>query len=537
MSDLVTGLANHLWQASCWPAWRQFRRAAVRLEQVQRSALRDCLVASRDTEYGQRHRFGAISSVESFQEKVPVTSYEDYLEYVEAIGDGQPNVLTADPVVMFEVTSGSTAASKLIPVTRSLRSEFQRAIGSWITISPLTTGARSTSCGIPIGFEEDSAYLGRWAKALVDAALAVPNEVKYCDDVATFRYLTLLFLLRQPGLRLVSVWNPTFLSLLIDPLEQWWESLIHDLATGDLSPPGLLDPLIGEALGRRLLADPRRADALSSMEPGDCEAIWPHLGLVSCWMDAAAAPYAQALQKRLPGVFFQAKGLMSTEAFVSFPLLGVEGSVLAVTSHFYEFLPVDADTLNPTSVQPKLAHQLEIDGTYTVLVTTGGGLYRYDLRDVVQVVGHYGQAPCLRFLGKADKVSDWFGEKLDERFVGGVLAELFEECGLAPVFAMLAPDDGQETPRYTLYLELTTGSMSAGHQSDLCRRLDQKLRRSFHYDYCRRLGQLAGAGVFRIDQGAVEAYLRACHERGRRLGDVKPPMLEMTTGWGSVFSG
>jgi len=184
MSDRVTGLANHLWQASCWPAWRQFRRAAVRLEQVQRAALRDCLVASRDTEYGQRHGFGAISSVESFQEKVPVTSYEDYLEYVEAIGDGQPNVLTADPVVMFEVTSGSTAASKLIPVTRSLRSEFQRAIGSWITdlfghmpelkggpaywsISPLTTGARSTSCGIPIGFEEDSAYLGRWAKALV----------------------------------------------------------------------------------------------------------------------------------------------------------------------------------------------------------------------------------------------------------------------------------------------------------------------------------------------------------------------------------
>jgi len=534
------------------PAWYQFRRAVVNLEQVQRRILRNYLIANQNTDYGRRFDFASITSVESFQENVPITTYEDYLEFIDAIGEGQSGVLTAEPVMMFEVTSGSTSASKLIPYTQSLRSEFQRAIAAWIanlfrhkpdlkngpaywSITPLIEGRKTTPGGIPIGFEEDSAYLGLWDKRLVDAALAVPNVVKNAQYVDTFRYITLLFLLRQPTLRLVSIWNPTYLSLLLAPLSKWWPALIKDIANGTLSPPGSLDTDFRQTLLQRLSPDPYRATILASIQPDDYQAIWPHLSLISCWMDGSAESYAQALRTRFPNVFFQAKGLIATEALVSFPMVGVRGSVLAAGSHFLEFLPVDSQTFSPSSMQPKLAHQLEEGQTYTVVVTTGGGLYRYDLRDVVQVIGHLAQAPCLQFLGKGDKVSDWFGEKLDERFVADVLDDLFREHELAPVFATLAPDDSQKGFHYTLYLELPNQRAMDG-LADLALNLDQELRRNFHYDYCRRLGQLAEPEMFWIDQGGMEAYLHACQAQGQRLGDIKPSLLQKTIGWSSWFS-
>ena len=552
MRGLLPLFANNLWQAFCMRAWYQFRRAVVKVEQVQRRILRNYLIANQNTDYGRRFNFASITSVESFQKKVPITTYEDYLGLIEAIGEGQPKVLTADPVMMLEVTSGSTSPSKLIPYTQSLRSEFQRAIAAWIvnlfrhnpdlkkgpaywSITPLIEGRKTTPGGIPIGFEEDSAYLGLWGKRLVDAALAVPNDVKDLQDVRTFRYITLLFLLRQPTLRLISIWNPTFLSLLLAPLSKWWRALIKDIANGTLSPPSSLDSDLRQALLRRLPPDPHRASILASIQPDDCQAIWPHLSLISCWMDGPAAPYAEALRTKFPNIFFQGKGLIVTEAFVSFPMIGVRGSVLAATSHFFEFLPVDAQTLSPSSMQPRLAHQLEKGQAYSVVVTTGGGLYRYNLHDVVKVVNHFAQAPCLQFLGKGDKVSDWFGEKLHEQFVANVLEDLFCEHGLSPIFAMLAPDDNQKDFHYTLYLELPSNQRARDGLADLALNLDQKLRRNFHYDYCRKLGQLADLEIFWIDQGAMEAYLHACQVQGQRLGDIKPSPLQKTTGWGNYF--
>ena len=553
MIGMGSRLANNLWQVSCMPAWYQFRRAVVNLEQVQRRILRNYLIANQNTDYGRRFDFASITSVESFQENVPITTYEDYLELIDAIGKGQPNVLTAEPVTMFEVTSGSTSASKLIPYTQSLRSEFQRAIAAWIvnlfrhkpdlkngpaywSITPLIEGRKTTPGGIPIGFEEDSAYLGLWGKRLVDAALAVPNVVKNAQYVDTFRYITLLFLLRQPTLRLISIWNPTYLSLLLAPLSKWWLALIKDIANGTLSPPGSLDTDLRQTLLQRLSPDPCRATILASIQPDDYQAIWLHLSLISCWMDGSAASYAEALQTRFPNVFFQGKGLIATEAFVSFPMIGVRGSVLAATSHFFEFLPVDSRTLSPASRQPKLAHQLEKGQAYSVVVTTGGGLYRYNLHDVVKVVGHFAQAPRLQFLGRGDKVSDWFGEKLNEQFVANVLDDLLCEHELTPVFAMLAPDDSQKDFHYALYLELPSGQRARDGLADLALNLDQKLRRNFHYDYCRKLGQLAEPEIFWIEQGAMEAYLHACQAQGQRLGDIKPPSLQKTTGWSSCFS-
>lgn len=554
MKELPAFSANTLWQASCLPAWLQFRRALSGVERVQRRLLKHYLAANQDTGYGRRFGFASIRSPAAFQQRLPLTTYEDYAGYIEAIAEGQTNILTSAPVVMFEVTSGSTSPSKLIPYTPTLRAEFQRAIAAWIvdlfrhhpdlkqglafwSLTPLVEGRKTTPGGIPIGFEEDSAYLGRWSKSLVDAVMAVPNELKHTQDMDTFRYLTLLFLLRQPGLRLISIWHPTFMSLLLAPLSECWSALLRDIAHGTLSPPGHLAPELEEVLLQHLTADPRRAGNLGRLGPDDCRALWPHLSLISCWLDGQAGSYAEPLRLQFPGVTLQGKGLLATEAFVSLPWIDAGESVLAITSHFFEFLPVDPLTFQPVSDKPRLAHDLETGQCYSVIVTTGGGLYRYCLHDVIRVVAHHGQAPCLRFLGRGDRVSDQFGEKLSEQFVSQVLADLFEDWRMEPTFAMLAPDHSAEGIRYTLYLELPFPQGAGDNLAQLALSLDQRLRESFHYDYCRRLGQLAAPAVFRIQQGALPAYLRACQVRGQRLGDIKVPSLQNSANWSDIFAG
>ncbi|NJN81644.1 MAG: GH3 auxin-responsive promoter family protein, partial [Caldilineaceae bacterium] len=152
--------------------------------------------------------------------------------------------------------------------------------------------------------------------------------------------------------------------------------------------------------------------------------------LISCWADANAASFAVELGARFPQARIQAKGLIATEAFVSLPVDGEAGASLAIRSHFFEFLPlldagVDTDS-------PQLAHQLETGARYEVVVTTGGGLYRYRLFDAVEVVGRRRQTPLLRFLGKTNLISDHFGEKLDERQVRQAVAGLLTGRASAP---------------------------------------------------------------------------------------------------------
>src|SRR6185369_13783958 len=115
---------------------------------------------------------------------------EDVAPWVERIAQGEPGVLTRSPVRTLEPTSGSSAAAKLVPYTAELQSEIRRAVAPWIvdlygrrpclalgraywSITPLALDEERPAGPVPVGFEEDSQYLGGLWSRLVDATLAV----------------------------------------------------------------------------------------------------------------------------------------------------------------------------------------------------------------------------------------------------------------------------------------------------------------------------------------------------------------------------
>lgn len=365
-----------------------------------------------------------------------------------------------EPVERWETTSGSSGAKKRIPYTRTLRRQFDRAIAPWIVSlfrSEPRAFAGEAYWSISPGAESDEEILGPVQRRLVRAVQAVPPTVRLTHE--NFREETLRHLTLCRTLSLISVWHPSFLDLLVGNL--------------------------------------------------DTRKTWPHLRVISCWADANAAAPAAALAKKFPHAKIQPKGLLSTEGFVSIPYDGA--NVLAYRSHFYEFR--DGDGV-------RLAHELETGRRYDVILTTGGGLRRYDTEDVVEVIGYRGQAPVLKFIGRASHVSDHFGEKLNEIFVRERLERALR--GVPHRFAMLACD----RDAYVLYLESDANIDVTA--------LDHTLREAHHYDLARRLGQLAPLRLMRVRNGA-ETYLRV-KSAAQTLGDIKIPALDREQGWSERFA-
>lgn len=478
--------------------------SSCNIRQVQERYLLDLLERNSDTVYGRKHGFGRIKSYEDFAEKVPLTVYEDYEDYISAMANGESDVLTAEKVRLFELTSGSSGGKKMIPYTQSLKNEFQRGIKPWLydiytsidgasegksywSITPVTAGKTFTKAGIPVGFEEDAEYFGFIEQAIMRKLFAVDGSVKFSDDMQDFYFRTASQLLDCKQLTLISVWNPTFLTILCDFIRSNSVRLAEKLP------------------------EEKREVFLKAAEENRFDRIFPQLKIISCWADGSAADYVGEIRRRFPDVFIQPKGLLATECFTSFPLCGETGSRLSIYSHFFEFRNLSDGAI-------VTADKLE-KGEYEVIVTTGGGFYRYCIGDIVEVMEVFPDAPPLiRFLRRNGISSDLFGEKLTEDFVRGVCTSLTDE----QVFCLLAPKGN----RYCLY------TASRKITDDM---LDNALRESYHYNYCRQLGQLEKAEVTVVCGNPADAYIKRLSDEGMRIGDIKPAFLSTKGGWESYF--
>ena len=525
--ELVAAIANSLWTGWNSMGLLRFRSALMNPERAQLELLRAHVAQNERTKFGGAHRFSEIKTYSEFVARVPVMDYDQFELWITEIRRGEKNVLTNDPVTRLVPTSGSTAGRKLIPFTTSLQTQFNAAISAWVgnlylqnpqitlgpaywSITPAVQMAQGESA-VPIGFTDDASYLGGARRKLINAVMAVPGELQHVTETETFQYLTLLTLLRSRELRLISVWHPSFLSLLLDLLPGWWDELLHDIERGRSRRAQNLAPELQKLFATAPMA--RRAKELRQIGHADPTAIWPHLKLISSWGDAYATQPMNELKRRFASTTFQPKGLLATEAFVTIPFGGLHP--VAIRSHFFEFLGDDGNTYR--------AHELRKGAAYEVVVTTAGGLCRYRLRDIVEVNGFLGRTPSLRFLGRAGDISDRAGEKLSATFVARSIDTLMSELRLNWRFTLLAPEVEGSSCRYILFFE-------GDDCADAAQKLDTLLRENPHYAWCRDIGQLQPLKTHRV-VNAYEKFTNRQLKAGKRLGDIKPSVLSSETDW------
>ena len=539
MVSFLPLLANLTMAAGSLAARARFERALRDPRGAQSRILQRIMRANVTSQYGRLHRFDRVNNARDFADRVPLVDYDAIAPWIDRAAAGEPAVLTAAPLRFMEPTGGSSGLHKLVPYTAALQDEFSAATVPWLSdlvmrhpavargraywsITPPGRREARTAGGIPIGMGDDADYFPAPFRALIRESLAVPGLVSVAPDVATCRYLTLLALLAAPDLAFISIWNPSFLTLLTDALDDEWVSLLDDLERGLRG--ARVAPALAARVERAMPARPGIARTLrrrfGNRPPDDLGQLWRRLAVISCWTDAGAARALGGMRRRFPAVAVQGKGLLATEGVVSIPF-GAGAPVAGVASHYLEFL-------DPRDGRACRVDDLDVGGSYEVALTTSGGLYRYRLRDLVRIEGRLHRTPRLIFIGRADRASDMAGEKLTAPLVEHALGAAVRTTGVHAGFAMLAPA-WTPVPHYRLYVEAP-----APDADGLALALDRELRGAHHYALCRSLGQLGPIRAVSV-RGGERIYERACAERGQRAGSVKPPTLEPTPGWERYF--
>ncbi len=524
----ATRTAHGILQLALAPGNRRFQASQKELERIQRERLAGILrqvsaVRDQHALWHGRWRW------EDFARTEPVTDYSHWREKVTNQMKTGRLRLGQSPVQRYQPTSGSSAAIKWIPYTRQFLQELDGAISPWFhdlyRQFPGTSRGRQywSLSWLPSSMRQqgdhqlnnDSQLLSFGKRLLMGRTQAVPEAVALAPTSEDAMFATAAWLAATDDLVTISVWSPTFALGLLENLGHWREELATVLKTGSWGPRksalDLLDaPVNAHAAG--LLS---AWNGIS--DPAFFRELWPQLALLSAWDTASASPWANELRRALPHAGFQGKGLWATEGVVTIPWQGQH--VLAARSHFYEFE-------DPATGQIYPAWALQPGQRVSPLLTTGSGLLRYRLGDLVQVTGHMGSLPCLSFVGRANTV-DLVGEKTDAVVVQQWLDQTPWPAPAQPVTVLGAANSGRR-PGYVLIVNLPDGSPGDDWESQAkqwAEALEATLCKHFHYRLARDLDQLDPVRCV-CQPGAYRHYLAACQARGMIAGDIKVESLK-----------
>jgi hypothetical protein len=426
-----------------------------------------------------------VDSIDSFRNKVPVVDYQAIERWVGAQRNGQLAALAPGRIRCYEPTSGSTGAAKFVPYNDALLGAFRSALAIWAhDLLTHVLRPRSVrmfmSVSAPIegstGFADDREYLDGPLRVLLGRFVVTPPRLR---DPEQFRDALACALVSAGDLEIISVWNPSYLLIVLEHFDRHRERLLPALTA--------------------------KRRALFSRGPIDWQEVWPMLQLVSCWTAAAADVPARALARYLPHAFMQGKGLLATEAPITVPLTPAGGCVPMIDEVFLELEDADGRT--------HLLADSEPGAEYVLIITQPGGLLRYRLGDRVRISGRHCDTPLIEFVGRADDVCDLVGEKLSEAFVARTLVDTASSeayCTLLPFL----PAAGR--PRYCL---LTDDS-----NPGLPHALEEALLKAFRYREARVLTQLEAVEVV-----AHRDMRRMVHDAlvasGLKAGDIKDRVL------------
>lgn len=347
LSPAISSLARmRMWRIEAW---------MNNPVEAQRDILQGLVTAAQYTEFGKKYNFSKLFSIRAFKQTVPVHEYEDLKPYIDRIMNGEQNILWNTPVYWFAKSSGTTSnKSKFIPMTdESLEDCHFKAAKDVLTMyynfnpnSELLTGK-----GLVIGGSHTINQLN--------------TEVQYGD-------LSAVLLQNSP---FWGHWirTPDLSIALMDE----WETKIEKLAESTIkenvtSISGV--PTWTVILFRRILEITGK---------NNMSEVWPSLEL---YMHGGVSftPYKEQFRKLIGKDIYYQEMYNASEGFFAAQERPGDDGMLLFLDHgiFYEFMPVsEYGKKEPETIG---LEDVEIGKNYALIISTNGGLWRYQLGDTIQ---------------------------------------------------------------------------------------------------------------------------------------------------------
>ncbi|HLT08568.1 MAG TPA: GH3 auxin-responsive promoter family protein [Cyclobacteriaceae bacterium] len=330
---------------------------------AQRDVLKHLLEKAKDTAFGKYHGFELILDTDdpaaAFAEKIPYHDYDAiYNEWWSKIREGHKDITWPGINRYFAVSSGTTSASKYIPVTDEMLECIRKtAIKQIMSLAKYDLP--------PEFFERQIMMLGS-STDLKESNGFLEGEI---SGISASRIPFWFKNFYKPGLEISSISN--------------WDERIQKIAEH------AKDWDIGSISGIPSWIELMMKKVIEHHQVNNIHDIWPHLSVYTPG-GVAFEPHRKSFEKLLAHPLIYMDTYLASEGFLAFQSRPDTDAMELVLDNgiYFEFVPFHPDNLtesgavNPEAVALTI-DQVEEGKDYILLISTVSGAWRYMIGDTI----------------------------------------------------------------------------------------------------------------------------------------------------------
>lgn len=334
------------------------------------------------TTWGIQYGYDSINSIQTYQQRVPISTYEDVKPYIKRLRDGEQNLLWPSEIKWFAKSSGTTSdKSKFIPVSNETMEECHFRAGKDV-IAFYTKQ------------KPDSAVLK--GKTLTLGGSAEVNNLSnqsYYGDLSAVLIENLPFwaqFIRTPSSEIALI--PDF----EEKLDKITRYTVNENVTSIAGVPSWNLVLL-----KAVLDFTGKSNILE---------VWPNLEVFTHG-GVSFTPYREIFKKLIPSDkmnyletynasegFFGIQDNLERDDMLLMLDLGI----------FYEFIPLDR--LHEPNPPVCTIGDVEAGVNYAIVISTNSGLWRYLIGDTVVFTSLYPHR--IKITGRTKSFINAFGEEV-----------------------------------------------------------------------------------------------------------------------------
>ena len=464
-----------------------------RVRADQEKILKALITKNKNTIIGREYSFEKIETYEDFRKTLPVFSYETISPYIALMIAGEKNILTSAQVVEYAKSSGtSTGRSKYIPTPASYM-QGNHLKGNYDMISSYARAHPHTN----IFSGKTISITGSYSR--------IPDSQYEAGDISALM------------MRATPWWTAGARSYSKElALHPSWPHKAKEIVEKTLDANVVL--IGGTPVWMiEILEMAKEKSGVKTLRE-----LWPN---IEVFFHGAVpfAPYRKTVEALIGKESFEFHEVYNaSEGFFAFEDEPKKhpGEMLLCTDHdiFYEFVPVEdcipiGDAVPLSEVKP--------DVHYAILITTGGGLWRYMVGDVIVFCST--DPYRLKIVGRTTQYINAFGEEVVADNASNAIEEAAQKTGAVVQAFTAAPtfDAGSSQGAHEWAIEFRT---EPKERERFALALDEALRlRNSDYDAKRTEDVILGKPIVRIvPAGTFRKFMEA---QGKLGGQNKVPIL------------
>ncbi|WP_353160695.1 GH3 auxin-responsive promoter family protein [Myroides odoratus] len=394
--------------------------------EVQNDVFLGLIKANEKTLLGKQYDYASIKNYETFAERVPLYTYEEFEPYIERARRGENNIFWSEPIRWFAKSSGTTnAKSKFIPVSNEALENCHYKAAKDLLCLYLNNNENSqlfTGKGLRLGgskqlYEDNNTIFGDLSAILID------NMPFWAEFSSTPSNKT----------SLMAEWE-TKMNAIIKEVQ-------NENVTSFMGVPSWMLVLFNKIM--------------QETGKGSLLELWPNAE-VYFHGGVSFEPYKEQYQKLLPSSDFKYYEIYNaSEGFFAIQDQNGCNELLLMLDYgiFYEFIPMD--TFGTSAQKIISLRDVELGKNYAMLITTNAGLVRYLIGDTVRFTSLLPYR--IKITGRTKHHINVFGEELMVENTDRALVKacsLFQveiaEYTVAPIFMV-----GKEKGAHEWMIEFT----------------------------------------------------------------------------------